>query len=328
MRSCFALAVMLFGFTSQAHAVEGPDKPSDGASLIVTRDAISFSALRQPDWSKLWPRRRGYRVMRLTNGFIGSAQTRPMKIAALIDRLRRVQAQRARTHKKPDFSINMMTSSDVPARTVAHILYALGQAEFGAVVHLTPNELKSPTGLTIVFPSVRTSPCLQEGQEPLESRAPLGVLLNWSSKAIEVSVEGVHRCVKTLHTANDGARAEPCGLTPLRLDGACPAVALPQQRLARKRIKALAQRVCSGGRLSRWRAPLRIDLPFNDLLGAAIQIFAICQQRIEWTLAPKPDPDHCARAQSFDQLEHRFQSNRCSSADQKEPTEPSVRLRD
>ena len=122
MRFFLVLSVMLLGFSGQARPVKGPDKPSDGASLIVTRDAISLSGLRQPDWSKLWPRRRGYRVMRLVNGFIGSAQTRPMKIAALIDRLKRVQAHRARTHKTPDFSINMMTANDVPAKTVAHIL--------------------------------------------------------------------------------------------------------------------------------------------------------------------------------------------------------------
>jgi len=309
---------MLLGFSSQAHPVEGPDKPGDGASLIVTRDAISLSALRRPDWSKLWSRRRGYRVMRLMNGFIGNARTRPMKIAALIERLQRVQAQRARTHEAPDFSINMMTSNDVPAKTVAHILYALGQAEFGAVVHLTPNELKSPTGLKIVFPSMRTNPCLQEDQEPLGLLEPLGIMLNWGSKAVEVSVQGIHRCLETLRTTNHSVRAEACALTPLRWDGDCPVVALPQQRLAVERIKALAQRVCAGGRLSRWQAPLRVDLRFNDLLGAAIQIFAVCQQRIEWASAPKRDRDHCSRAQSFDQLERRFKSNGCSSPGQLE----------
>ena len=314
------LGVVMIGVETAAHPLHRPDGPIDGPSLMITRDAISLSQLRRPDWSKLWQRRRGYRVMRLEDGLMGSSRQRPMKIAALIERFERVQLQRAQRNQSRDQGINIMTAADVPARTVAHVLYALAQAEFSFIVHLSPNDLNQPKGLKIVFPSMRHGVCQRPERQSGDLRERFSAFLKWTPTGVEVSLQGVNRCAG-VHGAVGadppdhlvaGQRTQECEPVPLRLDGACPAVPRAQGHIADERVTELAQRVCAGGRQSRWLTTLLVDFNFDELLQAAIQIFTVCQQRMVWMMAPELDEDHCARAQSFDQLDRRFKANWCT----------------
>jgi hypothetical protein len=272
--------------SASADGLRGPDRPLDGPSVIITKDAIAINESRRLNWKRFWAKRRGYRVVRFKKSRLATldlAANRQLKtkFRAVHDRLMGSQA-------RSKGAMNIMVGADVPARTVAQVIVAAAQQEFSSFVLLAPDS-SPPHGLRFDVPTFGGGH-LPRPLDEVRKGEGFAVTLWWRSEAFQVLIQGRYG---DRWRMNHEEYDPMCSVAALRFDGKCPALPHRARRVDQERLSQFAQSICAGNQPYEWLATLSVDGPFEDLFQAGLIVHEACGSRIVWTAANPSWPTRC-----------------------------------
>ena len=294
-----------------AHELRGPDRPLDGPSVIITKDAIAINESRRLNWKRFWAKRRGYRVLRFKKSRLATLDLAALR--QLKTKLRNLQQRRMGPMGRPGGGMNIMVGAGVPARTVAQVMIAATQEEFSSFVVLAP-DASSPHGIRFDVPTMGGSLHPRHMDQQRE-RNGFGVTLWWRREAIHVLIQGVYTDgLPRLGTMRVSGRDEfefDCKPVPFRFDGKCPALPHKLRRIDQERLMQFAQSMCGGKPPYQWLADLLVDAPFTDLFQASLIIYKVCGSRIVWTGSEPSWPTSCKDSVDLTQAQQRLRKGWC-----------------
>jgi hypothetical protein len=267
-------AVLALAQPAAAQPFQGPDKPYDGLAVLVTMEGIYLVPDHHDDWRALL-RLKGFRgaTLPLVEGRVTGQSDQGFLIPGLYEKLKALQSKKQAQKGKVDHSVNLLIDPRTPGRTVAQVMYTVGQAGYGgcAVVFVDSSPVSA---LRIAFPRIGAP----ERKEAEPRRDTINLTLIWGAQGMQVSAQGIAQnggLEGAVGGMGFGAR-EDCSGVMLNYREKCPPVARSPGQLDTKALHALAQSLCAGGTKMALILGLIRDAPFGELMAAALSVYSAC----------------------------------------------------